>query len=54
MIIKEFDKFLEEFKEYGKKVNASEAANKKFLIGLGILTPTGKPSKKYLKMVSSK
>jgi hypothetical protein len=52
MSTKEFDKYLKEFKEYGKKVTASEAANKKFLTELGILTPTGKPTKNFLRKVS--
>ena len=54
MSTKEFNKMLNDFKEYGKKVTASKAANKKFLVELGILTPTGRPSKKYLKSISTK
>ena len=51
---KEFEKILKDFKEYGKKVTASEAANKKFLQELGILTPTGRPTKKFLKRTGQK
>jgi len=51
MSTKEFDKFLKSFKEYGKKVTSSKEENKKFLIGLKILTPTGKPTKKYKSIV---
>lgn len=48
---KEFDKFLKSFKEYGKKVTSSTEENKKFLIGLKILTPSGKPTQKYKQLV---
>jgi len=49
---KEFNKYIKEFKNYGKKVTASDESKKQFLIGLGILTEKGKPTKKYLKITS--
>jgi hypothetical protein len=54
MSTKEFDKFLKSFKAYGKKVTSSEEENKKFLIGLKILTPSGKPTKRYKSTVLEK
>ena len=54
MSAKEFDKFLKAFKDYGKKVTSSDEENKKFLVGLKILTPSGKPTKKYKSIVLEK
>jgi hypothetical protein len=51
---KEFDKYIKEFKRYSKMVTSSEEANRKFLVNLGILTPKGNPTKKFLKLTSEK
>lgn len=45
MTQKEYDAVMKELKRVHKKVTGSKKAAKNFLLALGLITPTGRPSK---------